>query len=110
MSLKNPMNPCPVPICPKGCVNGECKAPDYCTCDIGWEGLNCSVCVKNPGCQHGYCEKPFECKCEPGWIGSQCERGRIYYFKSLSTVFKEKIRSFDSMKLLKWLWSFKNLN
>ena len=84
MSLKNPMNPCPVPICRQGCVNGECKAPDYCTCDIGWEGQNCSVCVKNPGCQHGYCNKPFECNCEPGWIGSQCERGRINFDRDIA--------------------------
>ena len=70
------MNPCPEPICSHGCVNGECKAPNYCVCELGWEGHNCSDCVQYPGCQHGHCNKPFECKCDPGWMGLKCEIGK----------------------------------
>ena len=28
--------PCSVPICDPPCLNGVCKAPDVCSCDIGW--------------------------------------------------------------------------
>ena len=59
----------------QGCINGGCKAPDHCACQIGWEGHDCSVCIKNPACQNGYCDEPFQCKCSSGWTGSQCEIG-----------------------------------
>ena len=74
---KTPINPCPVPICTQGCVNGKCKAPNLCACDM-WEGQNCTVCTPFPSCQHGHCEKPFECNCESGWIGSHCDRGKQF--------------------------------
>ena len=69
----NLLNPCSEPICSNGCLHGECKAPNYCACEIGWEGQNCSICLKSPGCKHGYCEKAFQCICDSGWSGSQCE-------------------------------------
>ena len=56
---------------------GGPKAPDHFACQIGWDGLDCSICVPNPGCQHGSCNEPFECNCDSGWIGSQCERGKL---------------------------------
>ena len=70
---ENPLHPCSVPICRDGCNNGECKAPNYCTCDIGWTGLDCSTCLEKPGCQHGSCNEAFECNCDPEWFGSHCQ-------------------------------------
>ena len=70
---ENPLHPCSEPICRDGCNNGECKAPNYCTCDIGWTGLDCSTCLEKPGCQHGSCNAAFECNCDPEWFGSHCQ-------------------------------------
>ena len=70
---ENELSPCSEPICSNGCINGECRAPDFCTCEIGWEGSDCTTCIEKPGCQNGYCSKAFECKCEAGWYGSHCE-------------------------------------
>ena len=33
------LNPCLEPVCDAedgGCVNGECRAPNLCACEIGW--------------------------------------------------------------------------
>jgi hypothetical protein len=34
------LNPCLEPICDSGggvgCVHGECRAPHYCACEVGW--------------------------------------------------------------------------
>ena len=70
---ENPLHPCSEPICRDGCNNGECKAPNYCTCDIGWTGLDCSTCLEKPGCEHGSCNEAFECNCDPEWFGSHCQ-------------------------------------
>ena len=76
---ENPLHPCSVPICRDGCNNGECKAPNYCTCDIGWTGLDCSTCLEKPGCQHGSCNEAFECNCDPEWFGSHCQTRKHNY-------------------------------
>ena len=68
----DPMHPCTVPICEFGCVHGKCKSPNLCTCDVGWEGPNCDVCVPLPGCQHGNCTKELECNCHSNWEGAFC--------------------------------------
>ena len=38
---EDPLNPCSEPIChgTDGCANGLCRAPDYCACEVGWEGI-----------------------------------------------------------------------
>ena len=38
---EDPLNPCSEPIChgEQGCENGMCRAPDYCACEVGWEGI-----------------------------------------------------------------------
>jgi len=55
--------------------NGECVAPDVCSCQIGWEGLQCGICIPMPGCLHGSCQKAFECdNCESGWKGPLCDQ------------------------------------
>jgi len=70
------LNPCLAPICDyngAGCVHGECRAPNYCACKVGWEGPNCNICVALPGCDHGTCGKAFECNCNEGWEGAYCD-------------------------------------
>ena len=70
------MNPCLEPICNHNdlrCVHGDCRAPNYCACEVGWEGPNCNVCVPLPGCEYGSCQNAFECNCEEGWEGAYCD-------------------------------------
>ena len=33
---KDELNPCRVPVCEAPCVNGYCRAPNYCSCKVGW--------------------------------------------------------------------------
>ena len=74
------MEPCSVPICDDpGCNNGECRAPNFCACEIGWEGTHCDVCVPLPGCDNGHCEKALECICEDGWDGAYCDIRKNYF-------------------------------
>jgi len=70
---RDPLHPCTVPICRRGCQHGECRAPDYCACEIGWEGPACNKCLPLPGCQNGYCENALECICKSEWTGAYCE-------------------------------------
>ena len=65
---------CSTPICDPGCVNGNCTAPNVCTCDVGWFGADCTECVCLPGCRNGNCSNPFECNCEEGWTGMFCDK------------------------------------
>ena len=72
----DPLNPCPMPICDvhgETCHYGVCEAPDYCACEIGWEGAICDVCIPLPGCQNGNCTEAMECNCRDGWTGGFCE-------------------------------------
>ncbi|KAH9280060.1 Delta-like protein D [Echinococcus granulosus] len=72
---------CDIPICTKGCQNGDCVDPDTCRCHQGWTGEDCSVCQVYPGCKHGSCsfdpkknrQLPFTCFCEDGWGGMLCD-------------------------------------
>ena len=62
-----------MPICDPKCQHGECRAPNFCACEIGWEGTHCDTCVPLPGCDHGTCENALECNCEDGWDGAYCD-------------------------------------
>ena len=62
-----------MPICDPQCQHGECRAPNFCACEIGWEGTHCDTCVPLPGCDHGTCENALECNCEDGWDGAYCD-------------------------------------
>jgi len=70
--------PCSQPICDPKCDNGECKLPNICSCDIGWDGLDCGTCLPLPGCVHGSCidsdgvSEPFTCHCDDDWKGALC--------------------------------------
>ena len=35
------LSACLSAICYPSCVHGSCAAPDYCSCDSGWEGVLC---------------------------------------------------------------------
>jgi len=75
-NLVDALNPCPIPVCDvngQPCEHGDCKAPNYCACEIGWEGAICDVCIPLPGCQHGNCTHALECNCMEGWTGGFCE-------------------------------------
>ena len=72
----NKLNPCLEPICEQngiGCVHGECREPNFCACEVGWEGASCDNCVPLPGCNHGSCSNAFECSCDAGWAGAFCD-------------------------------------
>ena len=62
-----------MPVCDPKCQHGECRSPDLCACEIGWEGTHCDTCVPLPGCVHGTCENAMECNCEDGWEGGYCD-------------------------------------
>merc|ERR1712029_1267435 len=53
---KEKLEPCSMPICDPQCQHGECRAPNFYACEIGWEGTHCDTCVLLPGCDHGTCE------------------------------------------------------
>jgi hypothetical protein len=74
-----------VPVCPLGCVNGNCTAPGVCECNTApgteapaWSGPNCTVCVDGMhGCDvHASCvdatsaQPVADCVCDPGYFGT----------------------------------------
>ena len=74
------INPCSIPICNHDnmtCSHGVCRAPNFCACEVGWEGINCDVCIPLPGCVHGNCSMEFECNCYEGWTGSKCDISKL---------------------------------
>ena len=56
-----------------GCKHGICRSPNFCACEVGWEGTNCEICVRLPGCVNGNCSNELECNCYDGWAGSYCD-------------------------------------
>ena len=55
------------------CKHGVCQSPNFCACEVGWEGACCETCLLLPGCVHGNCTTEFECNCHPGWTGAYCD-------------------------------------
>jgi len=80
---KDPHFPCAEPICNPKCLNGECKLPNVCVCEVGWDGLDCGTCIDMPGCVNGGCIKtdengdkkgePLTCNCKDNWQGALCD-------------------------------------
>lgn len=70
---KEKLEPCSIPICDPECQHGECRAPNFCACEIGWEGTHCDTCVPLPGCDNGNCTNALECNCYDGWDGAYCD-------------------------------------
>ena len=60
------------PVCDPGCVNGNCTAPNTCTCETGFNGTTCLDPVCDPGCVNGNCTGPNTCTCETGFNGTTC--------------------------------------
>ena len=56
-----------------GCKHGICRSPNFCACEVGWEGTNCEICVRLPGCVNGNCSNELECNCYDGWAGAYCD-------------------------------------
>lgn len=50
-------NRCAVPNCEAECNHGMCTSPNYCACEVGWDGTCCDVCIPMPGCVNGACRK-----------------------------------------------------
>jgi len=70
----DPHFPCAEPICNPTCKNGECKLPNVCVCEIGWDGLDCGTCIDMPGCVNGACNgEPLTCNCDEHWQGALCD-------------------------------------
>jgi hypothetical protein len=62
--------------------NGNCTAPDTCTCEKGWEGADCKTpqCVQE--CFHGgRCTAPDTCTCEQWPTAFQDARGRPLFVR-----------------------------
>ena len=91
------MHPCTVPICEFGCVHGKCKSPNLCTCDVGWEGPNCDICVPLPGCQHGNCTKELECNCHSNWEGAFCNIRKYLHYQQMNSQILKKFTLIDAL-------------
>lgn len=64
------------PVCPLGCVRGQCIQPNKCLCDFGYVGANCSIQCQCNG--HANCEGPDKLDkclvCHNNTMGAQCEK------------------------------------
>ena len=93
----DPMHPCTVPICEYGCVHGKCQSPNLCTCDVGWEGPNCDICVPLPGCQRGNCTKELECNCHSNWEGAFCNIRKYLHYEQMNSQILKKFTLIDAL-------------
>ena len=64
------------PICPLGCVHGNCVDPGVCDCNFGYVGKNCSIQCLCSG--HSNCAGPDQLdvclECKNNTIGDRCEK------------------------------------
>lgn len=70
-----------LPICPLGCVHGECVEPGICKCNFGYVGNNCSIQCLCSG--HSNCAGPDKLdvclECRNNTIGKQCEKCEKFF-------------------------------
>lgn len=64
------------PLCPKGCVNGECIAPGQCRCNTGYALNSTKICAPKCSlpCYNGVCSAPNVCSCKQGYIKDSSDR------------------------------------
>jgi len=49
-------NRCAIPKCDAECKHGMCTSPNFCACEVGWDGTGCDICIPMPGCVNGGCK------------------------------------------------------
>ena len=55
---------------------GTCVRPNYCECEPGWTGNDCSTvsCKQANNCHNrGKCVSPNRCQCSAGWLPPNCQ-------------------------------------
>lgn len=64
---------CTIALCP-GCENGDCSAPNNCSCFEGFKGKICDELACKDDCVNGICASgtPNYCECFSGWEGNTC--------------------------------------
>ena len=71
------LKPIPFIVLGNACKHGVCQSPNFCACEVGWEGVCCETCLLLPGCVNGNCTREFECNCYPGWTGAYCDKRKL---------------------------------
>src|SRR5690606_30389738 len=63
-------------VCTFACENGGlCTGADTCTCQEGWDGVDCTTPLCEGACaSNQLCVAPKTCACKPGFDGPECEK------------------------------------
>ncbi|XP_055596067.1 protein draper-like [Uranotaenia lowii] len=60
-----------IPVCSNGCHNGNCTAPETCTCNAGYAMENGKCTAQCSNCANGNCVAPNVCECSAGFVKSK---------------------------------------
>ena len=100
----------PLATCVQDCENeGNCIAPDSCSCPPQWTGQYCETCrdckstsnakhttlfniasCSQPCENGGTCIGPNECSCLPQWMGNRCQTRKWHYNIACTTFIFSK--------------------